>query len=173
MNETPSGGLVMSKPGIVIEIPGFGSRAIRVVVSDYTGTLALGGKLVAGVREKLLELQKLVDVYVVTSDSYGKARQELDGILTPHILRAERHDVEKQDFVSKFDLQHVAALGNGNNDRLLLRRVKEAGGLALAVDNGEGCAIDALVSAHLLIVGAANALNLLLDPIGCKATLRF
>jgi soluble P-type ATPase len=114
-----------------------------------------------------------VEVYGVTSDSYGKARQELDGILRPHILGGERHDVEKQDYVKKFDLQHVAALGNGNNDRLRLRRVKEAGGLALAVDNGEGCAIDALVNAHILIVGVANALNLLLDPTGCKATLRF
>jgi soluble P-type ATPase len=43
----------MSKPGIVIEIPGFGSRIIRVVVSDYTGTLAFGGKLVSGVKEQL------------------------------------------------------------------------------------------------------------------------
>lgn len=163
----------MSKPGIVIEIPGFGSRTIHVVVSDYTGTLALGGKLVPGAREKLLELQKVVDVHVVTSDSFGQAQQELEGILTPHILRAERHDVEKLEYVNQFDLQHVAALGNGNNDRLLLSRVKGAGGLALAVDNGEGCAIDALINSHLLIVGAANALNLLLEPTGCKATLRF
>lgn len=163
----------MSKPGIVIEIPGFGSRTIDLVVSDYTGTLALGGKLTSGVREKLLELQKLLDIHIVTSDSFGQARQELQGILTPHILGAERHDVEKQDYVSKFNLQHVAAFGNGNNDRLLLRTIKEAGGLAVAVDNGEGCAIEALVNSHILIVGAAQALNLLLEPTGCKATLRF
>lgn len=51
--DCPCGGLVMSKPGIVIEIPGFGSPIIRVVVSDYTGTLAFGGKLVSGVKEQL------------------------------------------------------------------------------------------------------------------------
>ena len=67
----------------------------------------------------------------------------------------------------------MAAFGNGNNDRMLLKAVKEGAGLAVAVDNGEGCAVDALVNAHLFIVGAANALNLLLEPRSCKATLRF
>jgi hypothetical protein len=51
--------------------------------------------------------------------------------------------------------------------------VKEAGGLAIAVDNGEGCAIDALLNANLFIVGVVNALDLLLEVRSCKATLRF
>jgi len=163
----------MKKTGIHIEIPGVGSREIQVIVSDYTGTLSSGGKLVPGVREKLLQLRELVDIHVVTSDTRRTATAELEGILKPYILTQGRHDVEKQDYVKKFDPQHVAAFGNGNNDRLLLKRVKEAGGLAIAVDNGEGCAIDALLNAHLLIQGAANALDLLLVPDGCKATLRF
>ena len=75
--------------------------------------------------------------------------------------------------MKRFQIEHVAAFGNGNNDRLLLRVVKQAGGLAIAVDNGEGCATDALLNAHLLITGAVNALNLLLETRACKATLRF
>jgi len=47
------------------------------------------------------------------------------------------------------------------------------GGLAAAVDNGEGCAIDALTNAEIFIVGAANALDLLIDTKFMKATLRF
>jgi len=50
-----------------------------------------------------------------------------------------------------------AALENGNNDRLLLRAVKESGGLAIAVDNGEGCAVDSIQSANVFILGASNA----------------
>ncbi len=42
--------------------------------------------------------------------------------MTPHILTEGRHDVEKQEYLKKFDLQHLAAFGNGNNDRLLLKR---------------------------------------------------
>jgi soluble P-type ATPase len=163
----------MMKPGILIEIPGFGTREIHTVVSDYTGTLSSGGRLGPGVKERLLTLMDQVDIRIVSSDSFGTAARELDGIVAPHILNKERHDLEKDDYVKGFDLKHVAAFGNGNNDRLLLKRVKEGGGLAVAVDNGEGCAIDALVNANLFIVGAANGLNLLLEPRGCKATLRF
>jgi predicted amidophosphoribosyltransferase len=43
-----------------------------------------------------------------------------------------------------------AVFGNGNNDRLLLQKVKENGGLCVAVKNGEGCSIEALLNAHLL-----------------------
>jgi hypothetical protein len=41
------------------------------------------------------------------------------------------------------------------------------------VDNGEGCALDALLNSNLLVMGATNALDLLLEPRSCKATLRF
>jgi soluble P-type ATPase len=163
----------MSKPGILIEIPGFGTREIRTVVSDYTGTLSCGGRLAVGLREKLLTLQQSVDIRVISADSFGTANEELAGIVKPDILRTNKHDAEKQDYVNTFDLKHVAAFGNGNNDRLLLKTVKEGGGLAISVDNGEGCAVEALVNAHIFIVGAANAFNLLLEPRGCKATLRF
>ena len=163
----------MGSPGVFIEIPGFGNREVRSVVSDYTGTLSCAGKLAPGVREKLMKIVELVDIRIVSSDSFGTAERELAGIVKPEILKTDKHDVEKQSYVTKFDLKHVAAFGNGNNDRLVLKIVKEGGGLAVAVDNGEGCAIDALLNANLFVVGAANALNLLLEPRSCKATLRF
>jgi soluble P-type ATPase len=165
----------MRPPGILIDIPGLGDRVIHTVICDYTGTLSCRGQLVPGVKEQLSQLMTRVDLHVVTADSYGTAGSQLAGIVMPYRLQKQEglHDFEKQEFAEKFALQHVAALGNGNNDRLLLKRVKEAGGLAIAVDNGEGCAVDAVMSAHLLIVGAVNALNLLLEPKGCKATLRF
>jgi len=69
-------------------------------------------------------------------------------------------------------LRHVAVFGNGNNDWLMLAAVKKGGGLAIAVDNGEGCALHTVVHAHVLISGAANALGLLVSPNALKATLR-
>ena len=163
----------MKKRGILIQIPGFGDRLIQTIVSDYTGTLSCFGKIVPGVRPLLRRLLKVVDLETVTADSYGTARRELRGITVPNILTSKRHDVEKRRFAKRFNLKHVAAFGNGNNDRLLLDAVKNAGGLAIAVDNGEGCALDAILHANIFIVGAVNALNLLLKPTACKATLRF
>ena len=166
--------MVVTKPGIYIEIPGFGDRTIRTLVSDYTGTLSRGGKLTAGVRERLLRLAPLVDIHVLTSDTFGTVREEfVDVPVTIQVLDGHRHDLQKQSIVQSLDRHGVFALGNGGNDRLMLRVVRNGGGIAVAVDNGEGCSIDAIAGAHLLIHGAANALDLLLEPRGLKAGLRF
>jgi soluble P-type ATPase len=164
---------VSAKPGIVIPIQGFGDRRVEVLVTDYTGTLACGGRLVAGVRERLLRLRGALDLHVITADTFGTADAELSGIVTPHKLREARHDIEKERFVKRFDAERVVAFGNGLNDRTLLRAVKDGGGIAVAIDNGEGCALETVLNSHIHIVGAANALDLLLDPTRCTATLRF
>ena len=162
----------MEKPGILVEIPGLGKRQIRIVVSDYTGTHSCAGEVRPTVKKRLRALAKLVDIHVITADTFGTAARELRGIAKPYLMRTGRHDAEKKAYLSQFDLRRVAAFGNGNNDRLMLRAVKKGGGLAIAVDNGEGCAIDAMHSANLFVVGAENALDLLLDANRLKATLR-
>jgi len=68
--------------------------------------------------------------------------------------------------------QRVRAFGNGNNDALLLKTVKAAGGLAVAVDNGEGCSVEAIQNANIFIVGIVNALDLLIERTWCKTILR-
>ena len=108
-------------------------------------------------------------------DTFGTARRELARLpIELHFLKDDRrNDKEKQRFVLKCEPKHVAAFGNGTIDRLLLKTVRDAGGLAVAVDNGEGCALDAILSANLLVHGSEQALDLLLEPNSCKATLRF
>jgi soluble P-type ATPase len=164
----------MPKRGLAIDIPGFGKRVIYTVISDYTGTLSCRGrKLTSGVKRLLLRLVKVVDLEIITADTYGTARQQLQGIVVPYLLVSRRQDIEKRDFARKFNLRHVAAFGNGNNDRLLLAAVKRSDGLAIAVDNGEGCAVDALIHAHVFVCGAVSALGLLVNTRALKATLRF
>jgi soluble P-type ATPase len=164
----------MKKPGITIDIPGFGKIQINAILSDYTGTLAFSGKLVAGVRDRLRRLAKQVDIHVVTADSFGTAEEELKGL--PIVWRrigGEGEDEQKRRYAVELHPRYVAAFGNGNNDRLHLKVVKEAGGLAVAVDNGEGCALEAILNANVFVVSAANALDLLLAPTRLRATLRF
>jgi soluble P-type ATPase len=164
----------MVKRGIQIDIPGFRNLDIRAVCSDYTGTLSLEGELIHGVKKRLRKLASLVDIYVLTSDTRGTAKIELQRIpLNPIIVEARKHDVEKRNYLRKnLEPKHVAVFGNGRNDKLWLREVSKAGGLAIAVDVGEGCAIEALQSADIFVSGITNALDLLLDSDRAKATLR-
>jgi soluble P-type ATPase len=160
---------------IKLTIPGFGPLEIRRVVTDYTGTHSFKGVVRKSVRTRLARLAGLVEVHVLTADTFGTARRELARLpVKVHLLRdGRRNDRDKQRFVLKCEPKHVAAFGNGNIDRLMLKTVRDAGGLAVAVDNGEGCALDAIRSANIFIHGSEQALDLLLEPDRCKATLRF
>jgi soluble P-type ATPase len=164
----------MSKPGIAIDIPGFGKLRINALLSDYTGTLAFGGKLSPGIQDRLMRMAQLVDIHILTADSFGTAEAEIKGLpLVCRRLEGASEDVQKQRYAAELNPGCLASFGNGNNDRLHLKVVKEAGGLAVAVDNGEGCALDAILNANLFVAGAVNALDLLLEPTRLRATLRF
>jgi len=163
------------RPGVSIEIPGFGRRDIRTLASDFSGTLSFNGVLSEGVRERLLQLSELMEIHILTSDTFGTAQRALAEMpVHVEILAGEHHELQKEFYVqNRLDPRYVAALGNGNNDRLMLKAVREAGGLAIAIDNGEGCATASLLNSNLLIHKAAGALDLLLEPNRIKATLRF
>ncbi len=158
---------------IRLDIPGFGTREIARVVTDYSGTHAFAGALRDGVRRRLARLAQQVEVHVLTSDTFGTAARELEDLpVELHLLSGTRHDEQKRAYALEHDAGHVAAFGNGKNDRLMLEAVRDAGGLAFAVDNGEGCALDAILAADLFVHGSENALDLLLDTDRCVATLR-
>jgi len=165
----------IEKPGVSVEIPGFGRRDIRALATDFSGTLSFDGTLSEGVRDRLLRLSELVEIHVLTSDTFGTAERELAEIpVRLEILAGEHHELQKEFYVqNRLDPGYVAALGNGNNDRRMLKAVRDAGGLAIAVDNGEGCATASLHNSNLLIHKAAAALDLLLEPNRLRATLRF
>ncbi len=164
------------KSGIRIDIPGFGHLHIQAICCDFTGTLSCEGELIDGVRERLIQLAGLVDIHVVTSDTRKTASRQLEGLpVTLHDkIASDDHDVFKRDYLTTLGigLKSIAVFGNGRNDRLWLAAVRDAGGLAIAVDVGEGCAVEAMLSASVFVVGIGNALDLLLDSKRIVGTLR-
>jgi soluble P-type ATPase len=110
---------------IRLDIPGFGPLEIQRVVSDYTGTHAFGGRLTEPVRSRLVRLADLVEIHILTSDTFGTARAELAGLpVTLQFLSGTGHDEQKAAYVVTQDPRRVAAFGNGQNDRLRLKMVK-------------------------------------------------
>jgi len=164
------------KSGIRIDIPGFGHLHIKTICSDYTGTLSCEGELIKGIGKRLRQLGKLADIHVVTSDTRKTAREQLAGLpVTLHDrIASDAHDVFKRDYLTQLGvgLRHIAVFGNGRNDRLWLAAVRDAGGLAIAVDVGEGCAVETMMSANVFVADIANALDLLLDRKRIVGTLR-
>jgi soluble P-type ATPase len=153
-----------------VDIPGFGSVRLEHVVLDFTGTLSADGNLLPRVRGQLNEIAKFLKVHILTADTFGKAREELEGINCEiHILTGEDHDIQKEEYVKKLGAQKVVAFGNGNNDRKMLKAAR----IGIAVSQGEGCAADAIMAADIHVSSANIGLDLLLHPKRMKATLRF
>ncbi|HUI44487.1 MAG TPA: HAD hydrolase family protein [Nitrospirota bacterium] len=153
-----------------IDIPGFGLVRLAHLVSDFTGTLSVDGKLLPRVAARLNTLAELMKIHILTADTFGKAQAELKGINCEiHILTGANHDVQKEAYVAKLGAESVTAFGNGNNDRKMLKIAR----IGIAVSEGEGCSVDAIVAANIHVRSAVDGLDLLLNPKRLKATLRF
>ena len=152
-----------------VVIPYYKTLSLKHLVMDYNGTLAQDGILLDGVRERLLSLSAQLDLHVVTADTFGIARSQLDGLPCELvILQGEGQAQAKQSYVRRLGAEKVAAIGNGRNDRLML----ESAALAVAVIQGEGAAVETCLAADVVVPGMPAALDLLLFPRRLVATLR-
>jgi len=153
-----------------IDIPGVGYVKLNHLVSDFTGTLSFNGKLIPGVRERLISIADFLNIHVLTSDTFGTALSELEGIpCKAHVLEGEYHDLQKEEYVERLGAGFVVAFGNGNNDRKMLRAAR----IGIAVTEGEGCAVDILMAGAVHVTSINSGLDLLLYPKRLKATLRY
>ncbi len=152
--------------GLRIDVPGTRGFNITHLVLDFNGTLARDGKLLRGVATRLRSLARLVTVTVLTADTFGTVEEQLGR--APVAVRRIKTGRDKQRFVLALPRGRVAAIGNGRNDALMLRKVA----LSIAVVGPEGAASAALQSATVTVRTIADAIDLLLNPERLSATLR-
>lgn len=151
-------------------MPGFGPLKLEYLVSDFNGTLALEGSLLPEVKEKLNKIAEVLKIFVLTSDEFGKAKEELTGVnCTLHIIEEKNMDAQKAEFVRKLGAERVVAFGNGMNDREMLKAAR----LGIVVVGSEGCAVEALVAADVQVARATDGLELLTHPRRLRATLKY
>lgn len=154
---------------IEVEIPGYRPLRLEHLVLDYNGTLAVDGEPLAGVVNALKNLAQSLEVHVLTADTFGKVQSRLGGLpLKMSVLPVENQDTGKLDYVKSLGAECTVCMGNGRNDRLML---KEAA-LGVAVILDEGVAIETLNSADVVCTGIISALELLTNPLRLIATLR-
>jgi len=154
---------------IDLDIPGLGAFAIKHLVVDYNGTLALDGNLLPGVREVLGMLAPLLEIHVVTADTFGLAAQHLSDLpVTLTILSKDYQADAKLDYVKALGADSVIAIGNGRNDRKML----EAAAVGIFTIQKEGGSLRALGRADVVTTNILDALELLRYPKRLIATLR-
>ena len=154
---------------ISIDIPGWGNMEIENVVLDLNGTLATDGKIPSEVKKKISSLAGRLKIYILTADTQGTATEEIREMKV-ELIKAKGKDSKegKFDFLKTLDLEKTAAMGNGNNDQLIL---KEAA-LGIAILGDEGISISAMKQADIMVKNISDALDLLLKPKRLMATLR-
>ena len=153
-----------------LDIPGFGLIQLKYLVSDFTGTLSVDGRLIDGVKERLNKIGDFLEIHIITADTFGMAQSELKGVdCVIRILSGQEHDIQKEKYVRTLGAENVVALGNGNNDRKMLKAAR----IGVAVTGHEGCSVDAIMAANIHVASPQDGLNLLMNSKRLKATLRF
>ncbi len=154
---------------IHIQIPGGEELRLEYLVMDFNGTMAVDGNLIPGVKERLEKLAEQLKIYVVTADTFGKVKEALKDTPCEIVILPEGdQDRAKLNFIKGLGEDKVVAFGNGRNDALML----EASALSVAVLLNEGIARESLFAANIIVSNILDALDLLLNPLRLKATLR-
>ncbi|MBT4497069.1 MAG: ATPase P [Gemmatimonadetes bacterium] len=154
---------------VEIDIPDFGELRLDHLVMDYNGTLACDGILIDGVGERLGQLREQLRIYVITADTFGKVRKEMEGLPAEVVvLPKEKQDEGKLAFIENLGKERTVCIGNGRNDRLMLREAA----LGISVMEGEGIASVTLTAGDIVCSGILDALDLLRNPLRLTATLR-
>lgn len=154
---------------IEIDIPGHRNLRLKHLVLDYNGTLARDGRLLSGVKNNLEALADKLNIHVLTADTFGRAEQGLRGIpCRLSILPSGSQDVGKLKYIQDLGCQSAVCVGNGRNDRLMLREAA----LGIVVVLEEGASAEAVSAADVVCSDIVSALQLLSNPLRLVATLR-
>jgi soluble P-type ATPase len=159
----------MGKRGIRmirLDIPSRGMIELHHAVFDINGTLAIDGRAVPGIADRLKKLAEQLSLHALTAGTHGNMA-ELERSLGLSIQLIGNGE-EKAHYVEQLGPAHVIAFGNGMNDVGMLRLAA----IGVAVLAEEGTALGTLHAADVLARSPLDALDLVLHPIRLVATLR-
>ncbi len=153
----------------LFDMPNFKTMRLKNIVLDYNGTIAKDGVLRDEVKKLLPELAKKYKLHVITADTFGSVEKELEAfVVEVKVLETSNHTQEKAEYIESLDATTTAALGNGNNDAMMLREAE----VGIAIIGAEGCSTLSLRESDIVCNAIDDALELFLHPKRLIATLR-
>jgi soluble P-type ATPase len=151
-----------------VDIPYWNEIDIKYLVFDYNGTIAQDGIIIKDFVERVVKLKDL-KVYVITADTYGTVRKQLEGSgIEVEIISKKSGSNDKKEFVERLGKEQVIAFGNGNNDRMML----EQAAVGICILGPEGASKKAMIAADMVVKSLGEALQLIEKPIRLIAGLR-
>jgi soluble P-type ATPase len=142
---------------------------IKNVILDFNGTIAIDGKIIDGVINRINMLSEYIMFYVVTADTYGTVEKELTGANCQLIKLSSSNEYQnKLDVLMHLGEKNTVCIGNGYNDRAILKQAV----LGIAIIQQEGAAMQTLLAADMVCNNILDALSCLSDPNKIIATLR-
>ena len=152
-----------------IEIPYYKTLKLEHVVLDYNGTIAKDGILKEEVKSLLPELCKSYTVHVITADTFGSVKSQMEGFsVIVKVLQTNNHTAEKAAYIDTLHKDTCIAIGNGNNDALMIQNAA----IGIAILGDEGCSSKTLLSSDITCKSIKDALELFLNTKRLIATLR-
>lgn len=154
---------------MIVEIPGYKTLNIDYLILDYNGTIAVDGVIGAGIKQRLRELSKKFEIWIVTADTHGNARRSCEGlpvkIRTFPSASAAR---AKEKIVAGLGAESCVCVGNGRNDVQMCR----IAGLSIGVMDREGMYGKLAQEAEVCVRSMEEGLDMLLNEKRLIATLR-
>lgn len=139
------------------------------LVLDYNGTLAIDGTMIPGVKELLNSLGTVLEIHIITADTFGSIAGNIADIrCTLDIIARDSQQEQKSEFIESLGKNSVIAIGNGVNDALMLKKAA----LSIAVIQKEGASPKTIENADVICTSILDALELLKNPLRLNATLR-
>ena len=154
---------------MIIEIPGYKTLELKYLLLDYNGTIALDGAIPETVKERLKYLANEFEIYVLTADTHGTAKQMCEGLPVQIMtFPSDAAMYEKLRITKELGAEQCVAMGNGRNDILMCQEAE----LSIAIVGPEGACSKLISETDVCVTCITDALDLLRMPKRLIATLR-
>lgn len=152
-----------------IEIPGREVLNIENIIFDYNGTLAVDGLIKKSIKENLRKLSEEFNVYVLTADTYGSAKNECEKLnMNLKTFPKENAGTSKNEILSSIGKNKTICIGNGFNDVLMCKN----SALSIGILDEEGISSALISSVDIVARGIETAIEIILNKNRIIATLR-
>jgi soluble P-type ATPase len=155
----------------IFDIPNYGKINLKNILFDMNGTIQFNGRVTKKLRREIKKLKSHFNVFLISSDTRGnldKVALKL-GVKSIKISPSGLSEAElKNNELLKLGKEETAAIGNGNNDSMMLKSAI----LGIAILGKEGLASKTLMNSDLAFSNCLDAIHFLMDEKKVIATLR-